>query len=110
QAEKIRTIAKEILKQVTDLTGGVLIVHEMIPVLFVAVVEAYLKDVLIYAAGIDASLMDRTGQTLTYPEALNAKSLEEVLIEFRSKRARSFVDNGGPTTWIKTLERWGATG
>ena len=34
--------------------------HEMMPVLFVTIVEAYLKDVLIYAAGIDASLMDRT--------------------------------------------------
>ena len=84
--------------------------HEMMPVLFVTIVEAYLKDVLIYAAGIEASLMDRTGQILTYPEALSAKSLEEVLIEFRSKGARSFVDNGGPTTWIETLERWGARG
>ena len=110
QAKKIRTITKEILKQVTDLTGGVLLIHEMMPVLFVAVVEAYLKDVLIYAAGIDSSLMDGTGQTVTYPEALNAKSLEEVLIKFRSKRARKFVDSGGPTTWIEALERWGAKG
>jgi hypothetical protein len=110
QVDKIRTVTEELLKQVTNLTGSVLIVHEMIPVLFVTIVEAYLKDVLIYAAGIDASLMDRTGQTLTYPEALNAKSLEEVLIEFRSKRARSFVDNGGPTTWIESLEAMGARG
>jgi hypothetical protein len=110
QAKKILTVTKEILKEVTDLTGGVLIVHEMMPVLFVTIVEAYLKDVFIYAAGIDASLMDRTGQTLTYPEALNAKSLEEVLIEFRRKRARSFVDNGRPTTWIESLEAMGATG
>jgi hypothetical protein len=110
QADKIRTAVEKIAKQVTDLTGGVLIVHEMMPVLFVTIVEAYLKDVLIYAAGIDTSLMDRTGQTLTYPEALNAKSLEEVLIKFRSKRARSFVDSGGPTTWIESLERMGARG
>jgi hypothetical protein len=108
--DKMRTLAEELGKQVTDYTGGVLIVHEMMPVLFVTIVEAYLKDVLIYAAGIDASLMDRTGQTLTYQDALNAKSLEEVLMEFRSKRARSFVDNGGPTTWIESLEAMGATG
>jgi hypothetical protein len=110
QVDKIRAVAEELGKQATDIVGGVLIVHEMMPVLFVTIVEAYLKDVLIYAAGIDASLMDRTGQTLTYPEALNAKSLEEVLIEFRSKRARSFVDNGGPTTWIESLEAMGARG
>ena len=60
QAEKILTVTKEILKEVTDLTGGVLMIHEMMPVLFVTVVEAYLKDVLIYAAGIDTSVMDRT--------------------------------------------------
>jgi len=107
QAEKIRTITEEMVKQVTDLTGGVLVVHEMMPVLFVAVVEAYLKDVLIYASGIDASLMDRTGQTVTYQDAVNAKSLEELLIEFRSKRARKFVDSGGPITWIETLEAGG---
>jgi hypothetical protein len=110
QAEKIRTIAQDVLKQVTDLTGGVLIVHEMMPVLFVAIVEAYLKDVLIFAAGIDSSLMDGKEPTVTYPEALNAKSLEEVLIKFRSKWARKFVDSGGPTTWIESLEAMGARG
>ena len=85
RADKIRTIIDELVKQVTNLTGSVLIVHEMMAVLFVTIVEAYLKDVLIYAAGIDASLMDRSEQTLTYREALNTKSLEEVLIEFRSE-------------------------
>jgi hypothetical protein len=110
QADKIRTITEELLKQVTELTGGVLIVYEMMPVLFVTIVEAYLKDVLIFAAGIDTSLMDRTGQTVTYQDALNAKSLEELLIELRSKWARKFVDSGGPTTWIETLEQLGARG
>lgn len=110
QADKIRTSIEKLGKLVTGLTGGVLIMHEMMPVLFVAIVEAYLKDVLIFAAGIDASLMDRTGQTVTYQDALNAKSLEELLIELRSKWARKFVDSGGPTTWIKTLERMGAKG
>jgi hypothetical protein len=41
---------------------------------------------------------------------LNAKSLEELLIELRSKWARKFVDSGGPTTWIKSLEAMGARG
>jgi hypothetical protein len=110
QADKIRTITEEIVKDVKDLTGGVLAIHEMMPVLFVAVVEAYLKDVLIYAAGIDSTLMQRTEQSATYQDALNVKSLEELILEFRSKWARSFVDNGGPTRWIKSLEAMGARG
>jgi hypothetical protein len=110
QAEKILTITKEIAKQVTDFAGGVLVIHEMMPVLFVAIVEAYLKDVLIYAAGIDSSLAQRTGQSATYQEALDAKSLEDLKLKLRSKWARTFVDNGGPTTWIKKFESMGASG
>jgi hypothetical protein len=110
QVDKLKTIVQEIHKHVTELTGGVLAIHEMMPVIFVAVVEAYLKDVLIFAAGIDTSLMDCTGQTVTYQDALNAKSLEELLIELRSKWARTFVDSGGPTTWIGSLEAMGARG
>lgn len=110
QAERIHTLAEEILKHVKELTGGVLAIHEMMPVLFVAVVEAYLKDVLIFAAEIDTTLMERTEQTATYQDALNANSLEELLLEFRGKWARRFVDSGGPTRWIKSLEVMGARG
>ena len=110
QADKIRTLTEEILKHVKELTGGVLAIHEMMPVLFVAVVEAYLKDVLIFAAGIDTTLMERTEQSATYQDALNAKSLEELILGFRSKWARRFVDNGGPTRWIKSLEAMGVRG
>jgi hypothetical protein len=110
QAEKIRTITEEVLKDVTELTGGVLVIHEMMPVLIVAVVEAYLKDVLIYATGHDRTLMQRSGQSVTYQDTLNVESLEELLLDLRSKWARSFVDNGGPTTWIKSFEAMGARG
>jgi hypothetical protein len=110
QAEKIRTITEEVLKSVKELTGGVLVTHEMMPVLIVAVVEAYLKDVLIYAAGLDRTLMQRSEQSATYQDTLNAESLEELLLDLRSKWARSFVDNGGPTTWIKSFEAMGARG
>ena len=110
QVEKIRTITEEFVKQVTDFTSGILASHEMMPVLSVTIVEAYLKDVLIYAAGVDSTLMERSKQTMTYQDALNAKSIEELKLEFRPKWARSFVDNGGPTKWIKRLKRWGARG
>ena len=69
-----------------------------------------MKDVLIYAAEIDTTLMERTKQTMTYQDALHAKSIEELKLKFRSKWARSFVDNGGPTKWIKRLKAWGARG
>ena len=108
QAQKIRAITKGVAKQVTDFTGGMLAIHEMMPVLFVAIVEAYLKDVLIFATGLDTTIMEGTGLTKTYQDAVNAKSLEELILEFRTEWARSFVDNGGPTTWTKRLEKMGA--
>ena len=110
QAEKIRAITEEVLKHVKELTGGILVTHGMMPVLIVAVVEAYLKDVLIYAAGLDRTLMQRAEQSATYQDTLNAESLEDLLLDLRSKWARSFVDNGGPTTWFKSFEAMGARG
>ncbi len=53
--------------------------------------------------------MERTGQTKTYQDAVNAKSLEELILEFRTEWARSFVDNGGPTAWTRRLEKMGAS-
>ena len=109
QAEKILTITKEMVKQVTDFAGGVLAIHEIMPVLLVAIVEVYLKDVLIFATGLDNTIMERTGQTKTYQDAVNAKSLEELILGFRTEWARSFVDNGGPTAWTRRLEKMGAS-
>jgi hypothetical protein len=108
QADKILGLAQRMLEPVQEVTGGILLIHELMPVLFVTVAEAYLKDVLVFAAGIDPSLMERTEQTASYQDALNVKSLEDLLLQFRSKWARRFVDNGGPTTWIKSLEAMGA--
>ena len=58
-------------------------------VFFVAIVEAYLKDVLIYAAKMDSSLMEQLEQTASHKERLNAR---------------------GPEGWIKSLEAMGARG
>ena len=98
------------LKPVKDLTGGVLVVHEMMAVLFVTITEAYLKDVLIYAVGIDPTLMRDTNQTVSYTDALNTKSLEHLPLAFRTKWVRKFTDYGGPTRWIKDLQGMGARG
>ena len=85
-------------------------VNELMPVLFVAVVEAYLKDVLMFAAGVDESLMESTDQTVSYKKALNARSLEDLIFEFRSKWARKFIGRGGLARWIKDLKAMGARG
>jgi len=110
QAEKLRKLCQDVLKPVKDLTGGVLVVHEMMAVLFVTITEAYLKDVLIYAVGIDPTLMRDTNQTVSYTDALNTKSLEHLPLAFRTKWVRKFTDYGGPTRWIKDLQAMGARG
>jgi hypothetical protein len=110
EANEIIKSLEGLVEAMNELVGGVLVVNEVMPVLFVAVVEAYLKDVLIFAAGVDASLMERTEQMVPYKNALNADSLEDLMLDFRSKWARKFVDSGGPTHWIESLEAMGARG
>jgi hypothetical protein len=110
EANEIIKSLEGLVEAMNELVGGVLVVNEVMPVLFVAVVEAYLKDVLIFAAGVDASLMERTEQTVPYKNALKADSLEDLMLDFRSKWARKFVDSGGPTHWIESLEAMGARG
>jgi len=107
---QLQKAVQEAVNQSSELTGGVLAIHELMPVLIVAIVEAYLKDVLVYAAGIDKTLMERTEQTASYQDALAAKNLEELLLEFRGNWARKFVETGGPTRWVKSLEAMGARG
>lgn len=106
----VQEVVKEVVKQAEKLTGGILLIHELMPVLIVTIVEAYLKDVLIYAAGIDHTLMARAEQTASYKHIANAGSLQELLDELRGKWARKFVDNGGPTQWMRRLEAMGARG
>ncbi len=106
--ERLKTVVQGVLKLTNDLTGGILVIHELLPILLVAITEAYLKDVLIFAAGIDISLMERLEQTASYQDILNASSLEDLILLFRSRWARRFVDRGGPTRWINSLEAMGA--
>lgn len=108
--EKLQKVAEESAEQTTELVGGILAIHELMPVLIVAIVEAYFKDVLVYATGIDHTLMVRTEQTASYQDVLSARNLEDLILEFRSNLARKFVDTRGPTRWTKRLEAMGARG
>jgi hypothetical protein len=110
QQKGLVAILQEAAEQISQFAGGLQIIHGLMPVLMVTIVEAYLKDVLIYAAEIDATLMKHSGQAVSYKDLLNAESLKEVLVELRGKWAKNFVDNGGPTGWVKRLTAMGARG
>ena len=98
------------LKPIKQFTDGFLTVREWIPVLLVTTVEAYLKDVRIYAAKVDPSIMESSEQSASYSEVVRARSLGELTEELQSRWARNFVDDGGPDRWIKRLTKMGARG
>ena len=77
--------------------------YDWVPVLLVTTVEAYLKDVLIFAAKTDPSIMESSNQSASYTEVLRARSIGELTEELQSRWARNFVDDGGPDRWIKRL-------
>ncbi|MBW4421775.1 MAG: hypothetical protein KME13_21575 [Myxacorys californica WJT36-NPBG1] len=83
---------------------------EWMPVLIVTIVEAYLMDVLVYAASTDSIFMEKSGMSSPYSEMANASSLEELLQGLRSQWARKFINDGGPKYWIHTLTKMGARG
>lgn len=81
---------------------------EWMPVMIVTTVEAYLIDVLAYAASIDPTLMQNSTQSASYAELTTASSLEEVMAELRYRWARNFLENGGPRSWVERLTKMGA--
>src|SRR5260370_14329218 len=86
--EGLTDIAKRLVSTTSELTAGVLAIHEFLPVLMVALTEAYLKDVLVYAAGIDPTLMERSEQSASYNDVLNATSLADVIEQLRRHSAK----------------------
>ena len=87
-----------------------------ITVLFVTFLETYLQDVLAAAAWHDPSLMSpakdpsEIQQKVSYNEVAGARSVRELLHGMRMKWARNFVDDGGPTRWMRRLTLMGADG
>ncbi len=105
---RVQRISDILLEPLEQFTGGLVTILEWIPVILVTMVEAYLKDVLIYQAKVDPAIMESTGQTASYAEVVSARSLEELTEELQSRWARKFVDDGGPVGWIKRLTKMGA--
>jgi hypothetical protein len=103
--KKLSNILEEPVKQ---FTSGLLTIHLWIPVILVTIVEAYLKDVNIFAAKVDPAIMESSEQSVTYAEVVRSQSIEELTEEMQSRWARKFVDDGGPNRWIDKLTRMGA--
>jgi hypothetical protein len=109
----LQRLSDTLLKPSNQFTGGLLTVREWLPVLLVTTVEAYLEDVLIYAAKIDPAIMESRSK-VPYANVVSARSLEELKQELREKLpprwARNFRDDGGPDSRIEQLTKMGARG
>jgi hypothetical protein len=62
-ARSPKDLVKRVASNTSEFAGGVRAILEFLPVLMVAITEAYLKDVLVYAAGMDPTLMERSEQS-----------------------------------------------
>jgi hypothetical protein len=104
---KKRSAAERMLTEQVDALSLAL---QWQPVFLVTLVEAYLHDVLAGAASVDRQLMGDSDQRASYEEVLGADSLESLQAELRNRWARNWIERGGPSMWIKRLERMGAPG
>jgi len=109
--ERAQRLSDTLLKPIKQFTGGFLTVNEWIPVLLVTTVEAYLEDVLVYAARVDPAIMESSRLTVPYADVVTARSLEELKEKLPPRWAGKFLyDHRGPDSWIKKLTKMGACG
>jgi hypothetical protein len=77
-------------------------------VMLVTCIEAYLQDLLVDAAAVDAAFMNRSEQVTSYADVVAATSLDELANEMRRRWARGWLSNSGPVQWIPRLQKMGA--
>jgi hypothetical protein len=106
--EIAREISDILTNPVKQFTGGLLTIHQWIPVILVTTVEAYLKDVRIFEAKVNPTIMKSSEQSVTYAEVVRSQSIGDLTGEMQSRWARKFVDDGGPARWIDSLTKMGA--
>lgn len=110
QQTQLRQEIADYNKRISANSSGFSVGLEWMPVLVVTIVEAYLRDVLVYVASIDSTLMKNSEISASYAEMTNASSLEELLQGLRYQWARKFLSEGGPKHWIQALTKMGARG
>jgi hypothetical protein len=79
-------------------------------VVAVTFAEAYLEDILSAAAVVDPKLMEKSTQSASYNDVLEAASVNELADALRRRWARNFIEGGGPARWIERLTAMGAPG
>ena len=79
-----------------------------IAVMLVTFVETYLQDVMAEVARIEPEIMNNTKQAAEYDDIINAASIADLAGELRSRWARNFTGDGGPTKWASRLANRGA--
>jgi hypothetical protein len=82
--------------------------HQWQIVMLVTCTETYLQDLLAEAAKIEPELMRNSQQLASYADIVGATSLELLADGMRSRWARNWLADGGPTRWISRLEKMGA--
>ena len=108
RAEVVHQISDILIEPAAHFIDGLSTVRQWIPVILVTTVEAYLKDVRMYEARANPTIMESSEQSVTYADVVRSQSIGELTEEMQSRWARKFVDDGGPTRWIDKLTRMGA--
>jgi hypothetical protein len=80
-------------------------VHEWQVVMACTFAEAFLQDVLVEGMTANPRLLASADLTIAYDAIVDAASLDALRADIYAKRARTFIDDGGPTRWSSRLSR-----
>jgi hypothetical protein len=108
--EIAQRLSSDVVAPITKFVNASLTFYQWLPVIIVTIVETYLKDVRVFQAQVDPAVMESSHQKVMYAEVLQAQSINDLVKEMQGRWARNFVDDGGPTRWIKSLTNMGARG
>jgi hypothetical protein len=110
EAARVRRSVKRFLRTITSRIDRYQTANLWQVVMLVTCVEAYLQDLLVVAASAGPELMSKSQQVASYPDVIGATSLEELASDLRTRWARGWLSEGGPSRWISRLKRMGARG
>jgi hypothetical protein len=83
---------------------------QWVSVFIVTLVEAYLQDVLAFAASARPEIIGKQRPTIGLADLAGLETADEVRRELLDKWARDFVSDGGPKRWCERLNGMLGTG